>query len=255
MDLNLDAVRAGLDAGEFYLQYMPTMSLADGRCVGAEALTRWRRPSGVVQPAEFIGVIEGTHLSGALTYWVLETVAKELGAWLRDHKDAHIGVNVPPELLGRGGLEYVATKTGLSELRDQIIIEVTERGVPDSLGVATLEAASKAGVRVALDDVTLTGTNLALLSRCAFDLIKTDKSLVDQITPECPQPPWLVGLSALLHATPLTVICEGVETAAQAAILYDAGIPMAQGYYFSRPIGADALKAFHAARPGRSAAH
>ena len=185
--------------GEFFLEYLPTVSLADGRCVGAEALARWRRPSGVVQPGEFIHLIEGTHLSGMLTYWVLETVAKELGDWLRVHKEANIGVNVPPEILGRGGLEYAATKTGLSEIRNQIILEVTERGIPDNLGVAALEAASRSGVRIALDDVTLTGTHLAILSRCTLDLIKTDRSLVDQITPECPCPAWLSGLSALLQ--------------------------------------------------------
>ena len=246
--LSLDAIRAGLNDGEFLLEYMPTVSLTDGRCVGAEALTRWRRASGLVQPAEFIGLIEGTHLSGALTYWVFETVAKELGDWLRAHSDAHIGVNVPPELLGRGGLEYVATKTGLSEIQNQIIIEVTERGIPDNLGVATLELASKSGIRVALDDVTLSGTHLAVLSRLALDMIKTDKSLVDQITPECPSPAWLIGLSALLQTTRVPVICEGVETAAQAQALRDAGIPMAQGYYFSRPLPAEELKAYYNAR-------
>src|SRR6187549_2347569 len=106
--ITTDAISDGLVQGEFFLEYLPTVSLADGRCVGAEALTRWRRPSGVVQPNDFIGLVEGTHLSGMLTYWVMETVAKELGDWLRSHKDAHIGVNVPPEILGRGGLEYAA---------------------------------------------------------------------------------------------------------------------------------------------------
>jgi sensor c-di-GMP phosphodiesterase-like protein len=121
----------------------------------------------VVQPDEFIHLIEGTHLSGMLTYWVFETVAKELGDWLRVHKETHISINAPPEILGRGGLEYAALKTGLSEVRDQIILEVTERGIPDSLGVATLDAASRSGVRIALD---------------TLDLIKTDRSLVAQIT-------------------------------------------------------------------------
>jgi sensor c-di-GMP phosphodiesterase-like protein len=103
--ISLEAIRDGLAEGEFFLEYLPTVSLVDGRCVGAEALARWRRPSGVVQPGEFIPLIEGTPLSGMLTYWALETVAKELGDWLRAHKEAYIGVNVPPEILGRGGLE------------------------------------------------------------------------------------------------------------------------------------------------------
>src|SRR5262245_4087783 len=122
--ITIDTIREGLQHREFFLEYMPTISLADGRCVGAEALSRWRRPAGVVPPAEFIPVIEGTHLSGLLTYWVIETVATELGAWLQDHEETHIGINVPPEVLGRGGLEYAATKAGLAELRRQLIMEV-----------------------------------------------------------------------------------------------------------------------------------
>jgi sensor c-di-GMP phosphodiesterase-like protein len=248
--ISVDAIRDGLVQDEFFLEYLPTVSLADGRCTGAEALTRWRRPSGVLQPDEFIHLVEGTHLSGMLTYWVLETVAKELGDWLRVHKEVNIGVNVPPEILGRGGLEYAATKTGLSEIRSQIVLEVTERGVPDSLGVAAIEAASRSGVQIALDDVTLGATNLVVLSRCTFNVIKTDRSLVDQITPECPSPSWLSGLSALLQSTRAAVIAEGVETEAQAQALRAAGISMAQGFYFSRPISAEQLKAYYSAAGG-----
>jgi EAL domain-containing protein (putative c-di-GMP-specific phosphodiesterase class I) len=250
--ISADAVRDGLAQGEFFLEYLPTVSLADGMCKGAEALTRWRRDSKVLQPDEFIHIVEGTHLSGMLTYWVLETVAKELGDWLRIHKEVNIEVNVPPELLGRGGLEYVATKTGLAEIRNQIVLEVTERGVPDSLGVAAIEAASRSGVRIALDDVTLTAANLVVLSRCTFDVIKTDRSLVDQITTECPSPAWLSGLSALLHSTRAAVIAEGVETEAQANALRAAGISMAQGYYFSRPISAEQLKVYYSTAGSRS---
>jgi len=242
--INADAIRDGLVRGEFFLEYLPTISLDDGRCVGAEALSRWRRPSGVVQPDAFIPFITGNHLSGVLTYWVLETVLKELGDWLRGHKELSIGVNVPPEILGRGGLEYTATKTGASEIRNQIILEVTERGVPDALGIAALDAASRSGVRIALDDVTLSSTNLVILSRCTLDLIKTDRSLVAQITPECPCPAWLDGLSALLQSTGVTVIAEGVETAAQADALRAAGVSMAQGFYFSPPISAETLKEY-----------
>ena len=74
--IDLDTIRDGLAQGEFFLEYLPTVTLADGRCVGAEALARWRRPSGVLQPDEFLHLIEGTHLSGMLTYWAFETVAK-----------------------------------------------------------------------------------------------------------------------------------------------------------------------------------
>jgi sensor c-di-GMP phosphodiesterase-like protein len=199
----------------------------------------------VLQPDEFMPFIGGTPLSGMLTYWVLETVSKELGEWLGVHKELNIGINVPPEILGRGGLEYAATKAGLADIRNQIILEITERGIPDTLGIAALAAASRSGVRIALDDVTLSATNLVILSRCTLDLIKTDRSLAEQITPECPCPAWLSGLSALLQSTRVPIIAEGVETEAQAEALRAAGVSMAQGFYFSPPLSAEKLKAYY----------
>jgi EAL domain-containing protein (putative c-di-GMP-specific phosphodiesterase class I) len=154
-----------------------------------------------------------------------------------------------------GGLEYASTKPGVSEIRNQIILEISERGIPDTLGIAALEAASRSGVRIALDDVTLSGINLVILSRCTLDLIKTAPSLADQITPECPCPAWLSGLSALLQSTRVAIIAEGVETEAQAKALRAAGVSMAQGYYFSPPISAETLKAYYSGaggQPGRS---
>jgi EAL domain-containing protein (putative c-di-GMP-specific phosphodiesterase class I) len=180
-----------------------------------------------------------------LTYWVIETVAHELGDWLEAHAEAHISINIPPEILGRGGIEYAATKTGLERLRGQMIMEVTERGLPDRLAVAALEEASRKGVRIALDDVTLSGANLALLSRCPLDVIKLDRSLTLQITPECPRPTWLAGLAALLQSTQVEVICEGVETEFQVQALRAASVSMAQGYHFSVPILAEGFRAFY----------
>jgi FOG: EAL domain len=94
--------------------------------------------------------------------------------------------------------------------------------------------------------VTLSATNLVILSRCTLDVIKTDRSLVDQITPECPCPAWLSGLSAVLQSTRVAVIAEGVQTEAQAEALRKAGVSMAQGYYFSPPVSAQQLKMYHA---------
>jgi sensor c-di-GMP phosphodiesterase-like protein len=241
-----DAIRNGLSHGEFFLEYLPTISLTDGRCVGAEALIRWRRPTGVVPPGQFIPLIENTPLSGRVTYWVLDTVAAELGDWLRAHPDAHVSINVPPEILGRGGLEYAAARSGLIELAAQVVLEITERGLPDPLGVEAINEAGGQGLKVALDDVRLNGGgNLAILARCHFYAIKLDKWLIDQIGPEGPAPEWLGAVTALLQASQLLVIAEGVETARQLAALRAAHIQQAQGFYFSRPIPVTAFLAFH----------
>ena len=122
-------------------------------------------------------------MSGVLTYWVIDTVAVELGEWLGGHEAVQISINVPPEILGRGGLLYAATKSGLSARIKQLIVEVTERGIPDQLGLDALNSIPGTGARVALDDTTLSGANLALLTRCNFDFVKIDRQLVAELAP------------------------------------------------------------------------
>ncbi len=251
--VRLAEVRDGLARGEFFLEYQPIVSLADGRCLGAEALIRWRRGDHVVPPSEFIPQVENTPVSGFITYWVMETVTAELGAWLKENADVYVSINAPPEILGRGGIEYAAVKSGLMSLSSQVMLEITERGIPDPLGVASINDRGGTGVRVALDDVTLAGgMSMAVLMRCAFDAIKLDKSLVDQITPDKPRPDWL-GAVAMLEGsrTQLLVIAEGVDTEYQVDMLRAANVYAAQGFYFSRPLDAATLFAFHLERNQR----
>jgi EAL domain-containing protein (putative c-di-GMP-specific phosphodiesterase class I) len=243
--IDYQAVEEGFARDEFFLEYMPTVSLVDGRCVGTEALARWRRPTGVVLPADFIPLLENTPLSGRLTYWVIDTVAAELTPWLRANPSVHVGINVPPEILGRGGLAYAAEKSGLREFANQLVLEITERGVPDLLGLKALVGLPEAGVRLALDDVTMSGANLAILTRCPFSIIKIDHTMVQQIGPENPCPEWLQGIAALLQTTQLDVVAEGVETEFQVAALKASGVTLAQGFHFARPTSAAGLAEFH----------
>lgn len=243
--IDLEDIRRALKANEFFLVYQPIVTLRDRRCVGAEALIRWRRGNTtVVEAGDFIPEAENTPLSGTLTYWVMDTVADELGEWLGDHGDAFIGINVPPEILGRGGIEYVASKSGLRDRAKQLVFEITERGVPDQLGLDALNSVPATGARVALDDTTLSGANLALLTRCHFDFVKIDRSLVKDLDGEAERPQWLGGLAALLGTTQLQVIAEGIESEAQAAALEGAGVKLGQGHLFSPPLPADELKRY-----------
>jgi sensor c-di-GMP phosphodiesterase-like protein len=230
---SLEEIKRALNDQEFFLEYIPTVSLTDNRCVGAEALVRWRHGSQVVPPLEFIPLIENTPLSGVFTYWVIETVAKELGAWLREHDGVHIGINVPPEIVGRGGVQYAVEKSNLVDVGHKLMFEVTERGLLDSLGIAAIAGAAGTGVLIALDDVNLNDSNLIVLSRVHIDIVKLEKSFADQMLREDWGQQNIAGLAALIHAGHFRVIVEGIETAVQADISRAAGIQMAQGWYFS----------------------
>lgn len=235
---SLDQILAGYKAGEFFLEYLPTVSLVDRRCVGAEALIRWRRPERVVPPLEFIRQVEHTPFSGILTYWVMETIGTELGDWLRRTDGVYISLNVPPEILGRGGLHYVVEKSNLRDLVGKLMLEITERGVPDALGIAALSNAYRAGALIALDDVNLSDANLVVLSRIRTDVVKFDKSFADRML----LPDWndkeIDTLTALMQSAHYRIIIEGVETARQVEILSKAGVEWAQGFYFSEPLPA-----------------
>jgi sensor c-di-GMP phosphodiesterase-like protein len=241
-----DDLRAGLDRGELFLEYLPIVSLLDRKCLGGEALARWRHGEIVLPGGEFIPQVEGTPLVGRITYWAVEQVARELGDWLDANPEAHVSINVPPEILGRGGIEHAAVQSGLRTRYKQIVLEITERGVPDRMGLEALNAAAERGIRVALDDTMLSGVNLALLARSNLSMIKLDRALTAQLAAGEPQPSWLVALRALLRASPLQVVAEGVETDYQARWLRAAGIQMAQGLYFSPPVSARELRELYA---------
>jgi sensor c-di-GMP phosphodiesterase-like protein len=237
-------VRAALYGGELFLEYLPVVSLRDNRCVGGEALIRWRRGSRIVQPLDFIPLIENTPVSGLVTYWVIDTVAQELAEWLRTQDGVHLAINVPPEVFGRGGLEYAATKSNLLDLANKFVLEITERGVPDKLGVEELNSRPRGGVLVALDDVCAGDNSLLVVSQVRVDIIKIDKSCIDRILRENWSPERISTLASLIRAAHVAVIAEGVETAAQAEMLRNAGIGMAQGWFFSHPLSAADFMAY-----------
>jgi sensor c-di-GMP phosphodiesterase-like protein len=233
-----------LHQGEFYLEYLPTVSLVSERCTGAEALIRWKRGTENIQPDQFIPLAENTPLSGLITYWVLEKVAEEMGDWLRANPTVHMSINVPPEIIGRGGLIYASNKAKLNDVLPQLIMEITERGFPDKIAIDSINQNHyrDLGVRIALDDVDLAGSaNLAILARTFIDIIKLDRSLIAQITPTSQNPEWLQGIAALLQTGVVSVIAEGIETELQFNVLKQANIQEAQGFYFSKPIPADAF--------------
>lgn len=241
-----ESIKAGLSNGEFALEYLPIVSLESRHCVGVEALVRWQRPAGVVLPDEFVPLIENTPLSGLVTYWVIDRAAEELGDWLRAEDSVELHINVPPEILGRGGLEYAAQKSGLSDVRHKVVLEITERGLPDQMGLQALDRAAREGVRIALDDVTIDPANVLVLSRSNAKIIKIDKSVLLDDGQAAGMPRWAEALAVLLRTTDLEVIVEGVETVEQMNLLRTAGVKQAQGYYFSPPLPAQAFLQYFA---------
>ena len=240
--LDLEAgLRRALDRGEFALQYQPLIELAERRAFGAEALVRWRSPSGLIAPNQFIPLAEKTGLIIPLGDWVLREACARMKRWL----DAGLGlrimaVNLSPRQFDRADvcdrIQAILEETGLPP--QHLEIEITETALMEQGRNATrkLDALKALGVKIAVDDFGTGHSSLAYLKRFRIDKLKLDRSFIIDIPADPTSMEIAAAVIRLGQSLGLEVLAEGVETEAQADFLTLAGCPSAQGYLFAKPM-------------------
>lgn len=240
-------LRGALRRGELYLLYQPIINLASGQWVGAEALLRWRRPDGEhISPAVFIPMAERTHLIGRITAHVLDRVAHEAGALLRERPDFFISVNFAATDLHDPALfEQMEDVVRRHDIRPACLhIEATERTFIDASGAREpIQRIRGLGHQVVIDDFGTGYSSLSYLTQLEVDGLKIDKSFVDTIGTDAVTSHVVSHIIAMAQSLKLLMVAEGVETEAQAAYLRERGVQLAQGWYFARPMRIDALQA------------
>ena len=233
---------------EFFLLYQPVMDLQTGECLGAEALIRWNQPErGFISPVVFIPAAETHGLIQQVTAQVMEMVAKDSVELIKENPDTHIAINFSAE-----DLHSEDTEKRLQELivaaggtSHNILIEATERGlmVPDKAKEVLVSIRAK-GFKVAIDDFGTGNSSLSYLSTYDLDYLKIDKAFVDEIGADRASSPLLFHIIEIARSLGLKMIAEGVETEHQRNVLRDAGVHMAQGWYFGKPMPIDELGKF-----------
>ncbi len=243
-------LRRALELQVFQLAYQPIVSFGDGSLVGFEALLRWPEGWDPQSPAAFIPVAESYGLIIPIGAWVLETACRTAAAWTTPLKMA---VNLSPVQFRHGDIVATVAEalktTGLDPAR--LELEVTESlWLQDTVSVDnTLMRLRAMGVSIALDDFGTGYSSLTYLLNFPFDAVKIDQSFVTGMRLE-PKAAAIVNTIVTLGKTlDLTVTAEGVETAAQALALNEAGCDQAQGYLFSRPLSVSAANAMANACP------
>ncbi|MET7417502.1 EAL domain-containing protein [Dactylosporangium sp. NPDC005555] len=236
-------LREALDQGQFQLVYQPIVTLPHGRIAGVEALIRWHHPTlGFMSPADFIPVAEQNGQIVELGAWILLEACSQGAAWLDVLGDAapgKVSVNVSARQLAEPDFPEVVAAvlaaTGFPAAR--LAIEVTETAVfGGGRAIEALDAVHELGVRIALDDFGTGHSSLGLLQTCPVDILKVDKSFVDDITMAGRHSVIATALINVSDGLNLDAIAEGVETAEQAQELYRLGYRFAQGYHFGRPV-------------------
>jgi PAS domain S-box-containing protein/diguanylate cyclase (GGDEF)-like protein len=240
LELRSELVRA-LEDEQFVLHYQPEVSLADGQCVGAEALIRWLHPErGLVPPMEFIAAAEESDLIFLIGRWVLETACRDAATWPANDALPFVSVNLSarqfadPDL--HGCIAHALESSGLAA--DRLCLEVTETLLMTDVErtAKLLEAVKGLGVLTAVDDFGTGYSSLAYLTQLPVDFLKIDRVFVEGLNHASDRRGTVVAaVIALADRLGIKTIAEGVETEMQAASLRELGCTVAQGFLYGRP--------------------
>jgi len=247
-------LRRALQREEFRLHYQPIISLSTGWIAGVEALVRWAHPDrGLVEPADFIPMAEETGSIVPLGEWAVREACRQLAEWRAElGVKIAVSVNLSARQIAHPGLVEVVRgaleAAGLqpAELR----LEITESALLETAAAESVLADLRAlGVEMQLDDFGTGYSSLSALHRLPMQALKVDRAFVSRMEAGN-APSQLVRTIALMaRGMNLTVIAEGVETAAQLEEVRAIGCDYAQGYLISRPLPADELRALLVSQP------
>lgn len=233
-------MRRALEFNEFELHYQPIVHTESGQLRAAEALLRWNSPTlGLVMPDRFIPLAEETGLITPVGEWILQEACRTAVGWRKTaRKDIGISVNVSPRQFRHPGfLAAVMGALRSSGLKPELLeLEITERLLLDNSieTAAILYQLDQAGVRLSVDDFGTGYSALSYLKSYPFDVLKIDKSFVNDIIKEPEDASLVRAIINMAHSLGLKVVAEGVEEEGQATILRQEHCDYSQGYFYSR---------------------
>jgi diguanylate cyclase (GGDEF)-like protein len=248
MELEMD-LRVALQNEEFFLAYQPTFDLSDMSPSGIEALIRWRSPTrGVVQPNDFIPVLEETGLITDIGRWVLQRACAQAVVWREAGYLLGMAVNVSARQLDSDEIvtdvQTALSQSGLDP--SALTIEITEttlmRNVEET--ARRLAAVKQLGVRVAIDDFGAGYSSLAHLRRLPVDALKIDRSFITGLAHNHEGETLIHTLVQLGKAFSIETIAEGIEQPNELSLLREVQCDGGQGFLFARPLDPIATEAF-----------
>ena len=248
MELEMD-LRGALQNDEFFLVFQPTFSLQDMSPTGLEALIRWRSPTrGIVQPDDFIPLLEETGLITEIGRWVLQRACARGADWRKGGNNVGIAVNVSARQLDSdeivADVQDALCESGLDPCA--LTLEITEttlmRDAEDT--VRRLTEIKALGVRVAIDDFGTGYSSLSHLRRFPVDALKIDRSFITGLAHNLEGESLIRTLVQLGKALSIETIAEGIEQPNELSLLQGENCDGGQGFLFARPLDAEEIEAF-----------
>jgi diguanylate cyclase (GGDEF)-like protein/PAS domain S-box-containing protein len=249
-------LRYAIDQFELVLHYQPIVNADDGKPLKVEALVRWGHPvHGLLPPDDFIPAAEQTNLIKPLTAWVLNEALGQVHAWSK----AGIEIGVSVNLSARNLLDTELPDAVEQLLRtwqvppEKLSLEITEGTIIANEAEDTLQRLHDIGVQISVDDFGTGYSSLTYLRRLPVREIKIDKSFVIDMATNRDGAAIVRSTIDLGHSLGLTVVAEGVEDEATAAMLREYGCDFLQGFHISRPAAPGPLGPWLRTRAGNGA--
>lgn len=243
----LGELRQALDRGELVLHYQPKVELSSGHVRGVEALVRWQHPrDGLLEPDDFIPLVERTGLIGPLTSYVLAAALRQCAEWKRSGRTLTVAVNLSSRsLLDVHFPDEVAKALARHEVDPALLeLEITESTLMSDPARAKeiLNRLDGMGILLAIDDFGTGYSSLGYLKALPVRTLKVDLCFVLAMTSNASDAVIVRSTVDLGHNLDLLVVAEGVEDSTTLQALVDLGCDQAQGTYFTGPLPARALE-------------
>lgn len=241
-DITVESILEGLKENEFEVYYQPKFHLKSKKFVGAEALIRWKsKLYGFVQPDKFISLAENAGIIHDIDIYLLDKVCATIEEWKKRGREIlPISVNVSlyefyePAFVN--DIQSVLEKHNVNPI--YIEIEITEKtnSAYSFLIVNVLNKIKDMKIKILMDDFGTGFSNIVNLKKLPIDIVKLDKSLVDDIAFDIKEKEIVRTVILSCHAMNIQIIAEGADSKEQIKILSDLGCDVIQGFYYSQPL-------------------
>jgi diguanylate cyclase (GGDEF)-like protein len=233
-------------AAEMQLAFQPIIDVRDEQTTGFEVLARWRSPRlGLVSPADFIPAAERTGVIRSLTRVLLVKALAAATSW-PEHIRLSFNLSAHDICAPDGILHLISAIEASGVAPRRIEFEITETAVTYDFARAehSIAALKAMGCSISLDDFGTGYSSLSHIHRLPLDKLKIDRSFVANINSNPVSHKIVKSLTGLCADMEIACIVEGVETEAQLDSLRRLGCDLVQGYYFAKPMPADAVAGF-----------
>ena len=231
---------------ELYLCYQPIINISQPQQLGVELLIRWNHPKlNFINPPDIIQIAEENGLGEKLGEWLFRRMRLDIARFPADTlRHIHVSINLSSSIFNQNLVNRVSDWLQGGPLpASQLILELTENIALEDVQLSRkiFTQLKEKQIRIALDDFGTGWSSFSYLKDLNFDKLKIDKSFIKHLDRDKRLPLFVQAITDLSHQLGISVVAEGVETESELRKILEIGANEIQGYYYSRPLSADAF--------------